>query len=129
MGNKSALITRVCVCACACVFPLSEEGMKWPEKQAGLRMRPLAHFQPVVQRKQLEYNFHWGVRQGSSVSFGEPELVIASHGLKLSHVSESPGGLVERQISEPYPGLPFFKLILIGAQLLYSVILVSTMQQ
>ena len=103
--------------------------MKWPEKQAGLRMRPLAHFQPVVQRKQLEYNFHWGVRQGSSVSFGEPELVIASHGLKLSHVSESPGGLVERQISEPYPGLPFFKLILIGAQLLYSVILVSTMQQ
>ena len=83
MGNKSALITRVCVCARACVFPLSEEGVKCPEKQAGLRMRPLAHFQPVVQRKQLEYNFHWGARQGSSVSLGEPELVIASHGLKL----------------------------------------------
>ena len=108
MGNKSALITRVCACVRARVFPLSEEGVKRPEKQGGLRMRPLAHFQPVVQRKQLEYNFYLGARQGSGVSLREPELVIDSHGLKLSHVSESPGGLVERQISEPYPGLPFF---------------------
>ena len=99
MGNKSGLITQVCVCVCVCVFPLSEEGVKMAWEARRPNNYTTSSLQASGPKKAAagKQCIPWRARAGDSQPW------FSNYRMRQNHLED----LLKYKFLNPTPGLAF----------------------